>query len=119
MGRAPKQLISKNNNQSTNSADNLTAWIHRDPHMWITRLLAVPVLEVSAGARHSAGVALLFGPHCCRGSVMGLWCPRLLLPLLLSHNPGAVMKDVAFSGTRLRVAGFGCGRGVIFAEDND
>lgn len=69
MGRAPKQLIIKNNNQSTNSADNLTAWIHRDPHMWITRLLAVPVLEVSAGARHSAGVALLFGPHCCRGSV--------------------------------------------------
>lgn len=70
-------------------------------------------------AQWEAGVTLLFGPHCCRGSVMGLWCPRLLLPLLLSHNPGAVMKDVAFSGTRLRVAGFGCGRGVIFAEDND
>lgn len=120
MGRAPKQLTIKNNNQSVNSADHLTTWIHRDPHVWITRLLAVPVLEVSAGARRrgqqewlcsSVPSATEAVPWGC-----GVWdCSCQLL----SHDPEAVMKDVAFSGTWLRVAGFGCGRGVIFAEDND
>lgn len=72
MGRAPKQLIIKNNNQSINSADNLTAWIHRDPHMWITRLLAVgsrggfslrsPLLQ---GQCHGSVVSEAAPASCC------------------------------------------------------